>query len=757
MNKLARTFVAVVLLTLLFSSATACGPFSMEAVFVYTVHPAYPLTQFARGEIGIVQPSYARSYLYVAYRYLNSTPLSPQEQKAVTELWNERLNNSYGLGEESMVKTWLDARQKVPSLPEAKIDVFRSREKPNEYDTYMNCRQDAFESAATTLNERIKRYGVESAVVKTWVDGQDQVFSNCREGQNIPAALDSSADQLAKADRNYQIAAAYFYSTKLDDAQKQFQAITDDSSSPWRITAPYLVARTLVRKASLGPDETKKESLSQAETQLKKVLADKKLSSTHSAASRLLNLVQVRLRPMERLHELAHVLARETPTNELKQNLWDYTILLDGVLESEEPAKDAKAKEDLRSDDLSDWIATLQSGSNNDLQHSLARWEATHSPAWLVAVLSKIDGKNSKAAELIRQAMNVKSNSAAFASARFHGVRLLTESGKFDEARTVLDQLLKSSRNQLDASSLNLLMSQRMMLATSLSDFLSYVPKVPATLSWNDDGRESPTEPGDVADENKKLLGKPLFDDSAAKVLNTQLPLIMLKEATTVQSLPVPLRRDLTQAAWMRAVLLGDYNTADELVPTLKSLAPELSNGLDRFLIAATPDDRKFSGLFVWLKTPGIEPVVDVGIGRESALNQQDTYRDNWWCNAYMNDAETGPATEDESEITSFTSSSLTTPVFLTDTQKASGAKEWAALRALGTMPNYLSKQVIQWANKNPTDPRVPEALHLAVNSTRFGCGDKDTGRWSKAAFDLLHRKYPTTSWAKKTKYWFKE
>src|SRR5262245_1700321 len=133
MTNLVRPLALILLLCVLFQSATfACGPFTMEAVFVYTVHPAYPLDHFARGEIGIIQPSYARSYLYVAYRYLNSTPLSPQEQKAVAELWNERLNNSNAVNEESMVKTWLDARQKVPGLPEAKIDVFRSREKPNQ-------------------------------------------------------------------------------------------------------------------------------------------------------------------------------------------------------------------------------------------------------------------------------------------------------------------------------------------------------------------------------------------------------------------------------------------------------------------------------------------------------------------------------------------------------------------------------------------------------------------------------------------------
>ncbi len=29
------------------------------------------------------------------------------------------------------------------------------------------------------------------------------------------------------------------------------------------------------------------------------------------------------------------------------------------------------------------------------------------------------------------------------------------------------------------------------------------------------------------------------------------------------------------------------------------------------------------------------------------------------------------------------------------------------------------------------------------------------TGALSKKAFDLLHNRYPNTSWAKNTKYWF--
>ena len=650
--RLVRALVVVILLVVSFSSLTfGCGPFTMEAVFVFTVHPAYPLSDYARGQIGVIQPGYARSYLYVAYRYLNNAPFRAEEQKALTQLWDERLNNTMALGEDDWVKAWLDARQKVAGLPASpKIDVFRSREKPNEYETYLNCPKDSFDTAISTLNGQIKKFGADSQAVKTWIEGQDQVFANCSEGQHIPAALSAGGDPSEQADRTYQIAAANFYAAKFDEAQQGFSSIASDASSPWKNVAPYLLARVFLRKASLGAEETKKQSLTAAETQLKTVLDDKKLAGVHGAAARLLDLVRLRLHPAERRKELAHTLVSKGANSHLKQDLWDYTMLLDGPLESDGPAKEATAKEELSSDDLSD--GSRHSGYF-DLEHAISRWQAQHSPAWLVAALSKVDGKEPKVTEFIREALNVKPTSAAFATSRFHAVRLLIDTGKSTEARALLDQLLKSNRAQFDLSSLNLLISQRMMLATSLADFLGHAPRIPAALSWNDDGRETPTEAGDVADENKALIGKPLFDVDAARVLNSQMPLTVLKEAVMSPSLPTNLRRDLAQAVWVRAVLLNDFATADELVPTLKTLVPALTAGLDDYA-KTTNENKKFSALYTWLKYPGIEPGVDIGIGRETTLGEQDSYRDNWWCGASIQETSEAVA-EENTEITSFT------------------------------------------------------------------------------------------------------
>src|SRR5579862_1785135 len=56
--------------------ARACGPFFLTVIFIQTKHPDTPLRRYAAGELGILQPSYARSYLVVAYRALREEPLT---------------------------------------------------------------------------------------------------------------------------------------------------------------------------------------------------------------------------------------------------------------------------------------------------------------------------------------------------------------------------------------------------------------------------------------------------------------------------------------------------------------------------------------------------------------------------------------------------------------------------------------------------------------------------------------------------------
>src|SRR6266576_494294 len=116
---LKHSWKAVVALTLIISTlclfpsrTNACGPFFTDALFVFTKHPDFPLEQYAGGKLGIVQPSWARSYLVAAYRTLAASPLSEREASDMMNLWKDRLNLSDDSSAGEIIpKSWIEARK----------------------------------------------------------------------------------------------------------------------------------------------------------------------------------------------------------------------------------------------------------------------------------------------------------------------------------------------------------------------------------------------------------------------------------------------------------------------------------------------------------------------------------------------------------------------------------------------------------------------------------------------------------------------
>src|SRR5712692_3357150 len=162
-----RTFlvVACVLGVVLYRPQllSSCGPFFARAAFTYTVHPDFPLEKFAAGALGVLQPTYAHSYLAVAYRYLMGTGFNAAEQKALVALWRERLVSTVEANAEEWTKVWLEARSTVPGIAAvSSLNIFRSWGK---FSHYLNCPADAFKTAASTLHRLQERFGPESSAV----------------------------------------------------------------------------------------------------------------------------------------------------------------------------------------------------------------------------------------------------------------------------------------------------------------------------------------------------------------------------------------------------------------------------------------------------------------------------------------------------------------------------------------------------------------------------------------------------------------
>ena len=726
-NQILAAGLVVAGILLMPSHLPSCGPFFPEAVFTYREYPGADLGRYMGGQLGVIQPTYQRSYLFVAYRYLSGKPLARKEQQALLEPVQQSASGP---------AQWQAARSKIPGAgPGPSVNVFR-RIPGSQWESYLNCPEDAFRTAARTFQQRLEAFGAAHPGLKSWIAAQDAVFSNCSQGQSIPPPPEAGLPPVLKADRAYQIAAACFYGGKLGEAEKRFREIATDPSSPWSRMAPYLVARTLIRKATLRAEPgADLATLAQAETQLRSVLGDGNLKQTHAAAAGLLDFVAARLHPRERLRELSQALADPNRARDLPQNLTDFEYLM---------KRSATGLED----GLVEWVSTFERSGPEALQQALAKWEESGSAPWLVASIMKIGSNNPGLPKLLAAAEKTGRDSPAYATLSYHRVRLLMEGGEKDRARRVLDGLLPDLRASLPRSSLNLFLAQRMALAQNLEEFLQFAQRVPASMSYEGEGIDE-----------RPVKDEALFDADSVRILNQGLPLSSFERAATSRVAPVHLRRQLVMVAWTRSILLEDHQTAQALTADLEKHYPALKPFLQEYSSATNTEANRFAAAYLFLKFPGMKPYLNSGVGMRTRLEGIDNLRDNWWCSFNLEEDLDRPAFLRYNASSDARKSKEMAPAFaafLSGPERERFRQEWRRLFELDTAPNYLSGIVISWARKNPRDPRVPEALHLAVKSTRYGCTDKETGRYSKEAFTLLHKNYPESQWATSTQYWFK-
>ena len=169
-----------------------------------------------------------------------------------------------------------------------------------------------------------------------------------------------------------------------------------------------------------------------------------------------------------------------------------------------------------------------------------------------------------------------------------------------------------------------------MVTARSAEEFLRDAPRPPAGFSYDEDGRENPVEPKEV--EKPKEETSLLFDQDATTFLNEHAPLSLLLNASTTRTLPPHLRRDVAQAAWLRAALLDRREESTRLIPVLSGFYPPLKELLASYQAANTAEARRFTAAYIALKFPGLRPTVTPGLGRSTPIGEVDSFRDNWWC-----------------------------------------------------------------------------------------------------------------------------
>lgn len=676
----------------------ACGPWFPDAVFWLTDRPNEPIERFLDGHFGIIDQSLAPQYRYVVYRHLAGVGLNQASRAPLAAYWGGVPGGTdpYDL---SAMRRWIEARSRVGGLRPEEVDPWRrsARTQGDEVVelSYRNCLDDAFDTAVKTLARLTTEYSGNSPVVTAWAVAQDQVFSNCSQGHSIPGPLGEDSPADVRADRDYQIAAAYFYAGDFDEAEKRFRAIAADPGSPWQAISTYLVGRALLRRGMLAePPDT--EALRAAEAQFHSVAGNPNLAALHDAANRLRDYAALRLDPPGQEQKLRADLLRPNLEANAVQQFIDYRRTL------------AYHRDGLPPDGLARWLAGVSCEECADMpplanQLAVAAWSDG-------SLMKEMPGPDTGSARL---------------TLAYYWARHLQHHGEVESARAVLDDLLAGGAGELSLGDRNRVLAARAPLATSLEEYLRLSQMVPVGARAE---VYSPLDP-----EKQQIL----LSDDALDALAVHFTPALLAQALETEQLAPALARRVAVFAWMKANLVGDEESASRIVPWLRKLAPEMRADVDSYA-AAHGEARRFAFALASLRFPGARPQPGRPIARETPIQQVDSFGDNWWC-AGMSQRE-----------------DVLRPAFLAAAEAEKAAAANARLREVASAPQFLGEIVFAWADAHPDDPRVPEALHRLVKSTRYShCGRGDGGETSQRAFTRLHRQYPNSPWTQKTPYWF--
>jgi len=422
----------------------------------------------------------------------------------------------------------------------------------------------------------------------------------------------------------------------------------------------------------------------------------------------------------------------------------------------------------LRADELTDWVLTFQSHDAAAFTHAYNRWRETHSTAWLVVAMTKAQKSSTALPRLVRESERIDHESPAFPTVAYHLIRLHMEMNDPGAAKQLLDQIIDSKIESLPISSQNLFFEQRLKLADSLSDFLKFASRKPAAFyeygsfgrvrdlfqaqkSFWDTGYEVTKEQFDqeVEAEFAELLPwdeRKMFTQSTAEIFNWHFPVASLLKAYRDPALPDYLRRSMAVAVWTRAVLLKNDTIAREAATDLTQLAPEMSSLLKDYLEASTAQQRSNEALYIILKYPNLSPWLSAGIPEFTTSEKLEYYFDtSWWCRPSDTDY-----TVDGIEVPKVVPS----PGFLSAQVVASAKRERTALIAIDDAKSFLGKRVLEWSRQSLDDPRLPEALFIAVRANqeyKYGCGGWQHDEETRMALEkVLREKYPNNPWTVK-------
>ncbi len=691
MNKIRRLAAALALAWPALSVQASGGEAAPTAVSVPKVQPEpAALAGYLHGHLGVLWPSYDRTFLMMAYRQtMGHAAMTPAE----TASWLQP-DTSVSPGAD-----WLAARSETgAAAPAAAPDG--GQRAVGAFNYAGNCQPDAFHLAAATLRARRQAHAAQSAALKDWIAGQDAVFAACdKPDAAAPHDVPAGAPAWLRQDRAYQQAASLFYRNQGDEAAKAFEAIAADAASPWHEWASYLLARLWWRETFEQPADYRQFASQSANwraapmpARLSALAAGAHDGPVREAAAGLLRTLQSRIDPIGLRRELWQRIDAAQPPADLAD--WVADERFSWALLKDEDVQD-------------DWLYLTRSVGRSDAPgrraaDPAATWTPHPAPAWLATTLMAARPDTPGLDAVVAASRKLSADDPIYLHCAWQRARLALERHDFADAR----RELAAVRPRLAGEAMGTRQAfdqLEMLVAPSLQALAGHVARLPLALESVDDDIQAINEP--VAQP-----AKPFIDDETLAWLAAHLDNDELLAIARDARLPQPLRVQLASGAWLRAALLAQAE--------LEAAALQLLGSLDAYRDAAgaaTLPERRFR------------------MARHLLMNELSSAG----FDSRRTDTQLAPAWQGP-------------PAFHDEAATARLAQVLDGIHKSNNT-TWMGQAMLPWlgAHRSAEGPALLERL---VYASRYGQGDTAT---SRAAFLLLHKQYPNSPEAQRTRYYF--
>lgn len=707
----------------------ACGPERCESYF-FNDRKAYSKLSIDGFELdfksdsmtsdfsGVVMPQMSILYLWAAYRSWSGQPLLEAEMKILDQSINDLAPNA------SLVKDFLDQKNRQqqekngvsdieswrllieklfpdsgPYYPGIYRSVMRQKDGVESHLYFENCSNDAFRQAASKLNSLLNSKGAHDPSVIQWAKNQRRVFENCIEQEQVllPEKGASSLTQKEQQDYAYQVASSYFYAMDYQKSAHLFEQIVEDTSSPDRVLAAYLVLRSHYRNCVYHAADP---------NLFIKAFEDHKhlLSATSygQEAEKLMRRLKVMLNPDKAIQEISSTLeGRSGKITE--QTLKDFVYLY-----KTEPSL-------MKGTPFLDWIQAYR--NPNGFDDAYKRWKENPTILWLIASIGVRLTEKPLPNDLLIAAQNIDASSPAYLTVRYVLARYYSHHDPL-KAHKIIDEVVDSQA--LQPAVQNRFLALRARTATTFDTFYEAVIQKPVMTTCN--------QPSSALRD---------FDEGNGHLLN-QLSRSMLEKVQKDGRTPVWLQQQIAGVLFVRSVLFNDSAQALTYLVQLSHYDAQFSEHLQEIEKETNQKRQNILMLRHILQSPGLSVWLSPFHWREEVKNYRDIdkfsgFRDNWW-------------REEEFNV------NFEALPFLSEQEKKNALKEWETLTTISKQGfvDYCCKKTLEWFALSPDDPILPELMHLCVRLSRY-MGIAPVS--SLTVYQKLHTHFKNSPYAKTTPY----